>query len=69
MPIELGYLWAAFCRLSARRGSNGFGLNPIGWADIDAFVRLSGTTLMPWEIRVIEQLDDLFRIEQVKAKD
>lgn len=60
-PAPLGHVWQAFCRLSGRRGSNGFGINPIGWCDLDAFCRLSGLRLAPWEIRLIEQLDDLYR--------
>ena len=44
-------------------------LNPISWPDIDAFVRQSRTVLAPWEIRLIEDLDDLFRVAQAKPKD
>lgn len=66
-PSALGYVWTAFSRLSARRGSNGFSINPIGWPDIEAFLRLSGQRLAPWEIRLIEQLDDLYRAETNKA--
>jgi hypothetical protein len=60
LPDELAYLWHAFCRLSARRRS-GFSIEPIGWADLDAFVRLTGVRLAPWELQLIEMLDDLFR--------
>jgi hypothetical protein len=67
--MALQYLWIAFIRLSARRGSNGFGINPISWSEIDAFVRNSRTALAPWEVEIIEMLDDLFRAEQAKPKD
>lgn len=67
LPPELAYLWRIFGRLSARRGSNGFGANPIGWAEIDAFARLTGTRLEPWECETLEMLDDLFRSEQAKS--
>jgi hypothetical protein len=59
-PVELSYLWKIFRRLSDRRGSNGFGATPIGWADIHAFVQLSQTPLHPWEIELIEDLDRLY---------
>jgi hypothetical protein len=36
------------------------GPDPIGWADIDAFIRRSGTNLTPWEIEILERIDDLF---------
>ena len=67
-PEALAYLWVAFCRLSSRRGASGFAINPIGWPDIDAFVRHSGVRLAPWEVRLIEELDDLFRIEQARTE-
>lgn len=60
-PPSLTYLWATFYRLSNRRGSNGFGVNPITWSELDAFTRLSGVRLTPWEIETVEMLDDLYR--------
>jgi hypothetical protein len=63
------HIWRAFHRLSARRGSNGFGLNPISWPDIDAFVRHSKISLAPWEVRLVEELDNLFRSEMAKNRD
>jgi hypothetical protein len=60
LPEALIYLWHAFCRLSARRGS-GFSVSPISWSDIDAFVRNAGMKLAPWEIRILEDIDDLYR--------
>jgi len=67
LPPELGHVWAAFNRLSRRRGSNGFGPNPIGWPEIDAFMRRTGVKLVPFEIEIIEDFDDLFRAECAKA--
>ena len=44
-----------------RRSAVGFsGPQPIGWQDIDAFVRRSGVWLRPFEIEWIEALDDIF---------
>ncbi len=63
LPPSLIYLWNTFNRLSSRRSSNGFGVNPISWADIDAFVRHSKFALAPWEIETIEDLDRLFLAE------
>lgn len=67
-PLALTYLWRTFSRLSSRRGSSGFGPSPIGWADIDAFVRLTQFALKPWEVEVIETLDTLFMAAFAKAK-
>lgn len=58
-PRELGYLWQAYMRLR-RRAVPGFtGASPVTWQDIDAFVRRSGFRLAPWEVELIEILDDL----------
>lgn len=59
LPLALAYLWVTYRRLRRRKGSS-FGPGPIEWPDIDAFLRLSGVSLAPWEIEVIEELDDLF---------
>lgn len=52
--------------MSVRRGSNGFAVNPIGWLEIEAFMRLTGSRFTPWEIETIEMLDDLFRADQAR---
>lgn len=57
--MALAYLWLAYRRLRRRKGG-GMGPGPIEWPDIDAFLRLSGLSLVPWEIEVIEDLDDAF---------
>lgn len=66
LPPELFYLWKTYRRLANRRGSSGFSMNPISWPEIDAFVRHSRFVLAPWEIEIIEMLDDLDRVEQAK---
>lgn len=68
MPMGGDYLWRAFQRLSSRRSTNGFGVNALSWPDIDAFVRLSGAALEPWEIEVIEHLDGLYLAQQAKQQ-
>jgi hypothetical protein len=62
--LELDHIWTAFCRLNARRRS-GFSIEPIGWGDLDAFIRLTGVRLAPWEVQLIAMLDDLFRSKKV----
>lgn len=58
-PEAVRYLWRAFARIRRRNAGNGFGATPITWADLDAYSRLSGMHLKPWEIEIIEMLDDL----------
>lgn len=59
-PMELDYLWQAFRRLRRRISGSAFGIAAISWADISAFVGLTGQRLLPWEILVIEDLDDAY---------
>jgi len=59
-PIPLAYLWAAYQRLRRRKGGSGFGISPLEWPDIDAFSRLSGLRLLPWEVAMLEKLDDAY---------
>jgi hypothetical protein len=59
-PIPLAYLWQAYHRIRRRKGGNGFGVMPLEWSDIDAFNRLTGMALAPWEVGMIERLDDVF---------
>lgn len=66
-PEALSYLWRIFARLRARTGSS-FGPAPIGFADIDAFVRYSGFRLAPWEVEIVEALDDLRLAEHARTR-
>lgn len=67
MPLEGAYLWDAFWRLRRRRGGNGFAMSPITWPDIAAFVALTRFPLAPWEVEVIEAIDDHFLKGLTKA--
>jgi hypothetical protein len=59
-PEALAYLWRTYLRMRRRMGGGFAGPNPIGWQDIDAFVRLNGMRLSSWEIEILESIDDLF---------
>jgi len=59
-PEELAYIWRAYNRIRARKGSGFAGRAPIEWPDIDAFCRNTRTVLAPWEIEIIEALDNAF---------
>lgn len=50
--------WEAFAKLNQRRTSNGFGINPITYNDIDTYCNLYQVTLEPWEIDLICAFDN-----------
>lgn len=60
LPWCLVYLWSQFIRLSNRRGSNGFGPSLLTYTEIEAFQRLSGFHFTPWEIEMIEVIDQSY---------
>lgn len=66
MPGVLQDLWRIFERLRARK-FNQLGLMAIEWTDLDAFTRLTGIRLSPFEIELVEMLDALWIAEKVKA--
>lgn len=41
-------------------------MSPLEWGDIEAFQRLSGMRFDPFEIELIEDLDDLFLTDHTK---
>ncbi|WP_422366414.1 phage tail assembly chaperone [Pelagibius sp.] len=66
-PLAIEYLYLAWMRLRKRKGAGMTGPAPIEWPDIDAFCRLTGQRLAPWEVRIIEALDDVH--QRVMALD
>jgi hypothetical protein len=57
VALEAGHVWEFFWQLSAARGSNGFGLNPFSYSEIDAFGRLNRIAFEPWEVAALKQMD------------
>lgn len=56
-PPGLSYLLALFAELASARQA-GFGApQPLTWAEIEAWSRLTGMALLSWEARVMRQLD------------
>jgi hypothetical protein len=41
---------------------------PLEWADIEAFCRRSGSDLRPWEVEVIEAIDDRWLADVSETK-
>lgn len=70
LPRGSEYLWRIFLRLHARRQSMGMGPARLSWGEFADFQRLTGMRLAPWEVAILEQLDDVAlkdRGEKAKA--
>jgi hypothetical protein len=63
VPASCRHIWGWFRELAAARGSNGFGPNPISYADIAAWSRLTRTIVRPIEVSVLLHLDHVFFAE------
>lgn len=59
-PEEYTFAWSSFFDLNNCRGSNGFGVNPISFSEIEAYTRLTGKVLLPYEINAINIIDSCF---------
>jgi hypothetical protein len=59
-PEEYTFAWQAFFDLSPCRASNGFGVSPISYLEMDAYIRLTGKVLLPYEINGINIIDACF---------
>lgn len=59
-PVEVSYVWTAWVRLRRRMASGMNGPNPIGWVEVDAFLRRSGVFLSADDVGLLEAIDDAF---------
>lgn len=60
IPEAAGYLWAWWRDLHGRRRYGASGPEPVAWADVEAWSRLTCRRLVPWEIDILTHLDDLW---------
>jgi len=61
-------LWNAFAALSRRRGVGMAGANPITYAEIDAWCRLTRTPLEPHHLEIILALDAVWLDHAAKGR-
>lgn len=57
-PEVLWYLWEWYGELGTRRQSHGMGVNPISFAEIGHWARLTDRDPTPWEVSVLLRLDN-----------
>ena len=50
-------MWAWFRELDRARHSNGYGLNPLSYSDIDAWSRLRRISLLAWHLDALILMD------------
>jgi hypothetical protein len=60
LPLAGAHLWQWFLELNAARTSNGWGPNAIGYAELDAWARLTRRAPAVHEIDALRALDRAF---------
>ena len=61
------YLLTWFHELNMARSANGFGMNLLAYAEIDAWARLTKRAVTAWEVSVLKTLDIIYvNVHQAK---
>lgn len=68
LPEGCEPLWLDFLALHGSRGSTMSGAARISFADIDAYQRVSGTVLQPWEVDAIRGADSAYLSVQAEQR-
>lgn len=67
VPFAGECLWTWFWEVSGARTSNGFCLLPLSWADIEAWARLTATSLSPYEALTLRRMDAAYLSAHAEA--
>ena len=57
LPENCYEVWKWFIDLHNARGSNGMGISPISYLEIDAYFRLMDISPSDWEVSLIRRFD------------
>ena len=66
IPPEAENLWAWFWQLRTAQPSAGFGPAPLSFGEMDAWRRVTGNPLEPWQAEVLLAMDAAFLAAQAK---
>lgn len=66
IPPELEHLWVWFWQLRTANPSAGFGPTPLSFGEMDAWQRVTGNRLAPWQVDVLLAMDAAFLAAQPK---
>ena len=67
LPRAVAHLWEAFVQLSATRTPAADGMGPITCLELEAWARLQGVALTPWEADTLLAMDRAARSVPLKA--
>lgn len=67
VPFQLAHLLEWFGELNAGRTDIRVGANPLTWEGMDAWARLTGRDLRPWEVGLLRALDRTYLLAMKEA--
>lgn len=68
-PVALRYLFDRYLELRASKSHGANGHNKVEWVDIQAYLSVTGSTLLPWEARLLRAIDDIFCREMAAGRE
>lgn len=69
LPYLAAHVWYYFLELHRTRSSNGFGENPLSYAEIECWCRLTGIVLEQWELQALVGIDGAYLQERAKEAE
>jgi hypothetical protein len=60
LPAPLAHAWDWYQELDAARSGSGFGPNPVGYVELQAWAQLTGTRPSLFELECLRALDETF---------
>lgn len=72
LPESCYHIWKWFIDLDSSRSSNGFGIDPINYADVLAYFNLYDIEPMDYELQAIKKLDSIaikHSVDQMKKRN
>ncbi|HEY4712822.1 MAG TPA: hypothetical protein VIH30_01050 [Aquirhabdus sp.] len=66
IPESAAHVWHYFIQMNKKRGSNGFGANPLTFTEIRSWCELKKITLEQWELDAIDAIDEAYISESAK---
>lgn len=68
-PDVASHVWSYFLSIHQGRSYGISGPNPVSYQDIEAWSRLTGWTLTPWELSAVKKLDAVFLSKREENDD
>lgn len=69
LPESCNQVWRWFIDLNNARSSNGYGVNPIAYSDLKAYLDLIGIEIEDWELSLIKRIDNEAMLSYAKESE